>query len=121
MSKRPIHPARKILRHFLLAILVLSVGFLSMMVTLRMQYRGDKPIEGAMQVRVFQFDILQHQALAYIRDDAEDMKIANQLISYGFYSPLYTQAGINMLSKKADSGYQPAVDRLAEIFPEEQP
>jgi hypothetical protein len=112
MAKRPIHPARKLFRYALLVLLILSAAFLSMMVTLRVQYRNDKPIEGNMQVRVFQFDILQHRALTYIHDDAGDMRIAEELLRNGMFSPLYTQAGLDMLSVKADEGYKPAIERL---------
>ncbi len=60
-------------------------------------------------------DVVQHKAWAAVSDDEQDMVIANRLIRLGFFSPVYTQAGLEMMQKKADDGYQPAQIQLAAL------
>ncbi len=112
--RKDMHPARKTLRGVLLALLGVSIAFLGMVVTLRVIYR-DQGIEGRLQAKIFEFDVLQHQTRAYFSDDRQDMDIVEQLLHLGMFSPLYTQAGMDMLNEKADTGYQPAVERLSNM------
>lgn len=97
-----------------MVILGMSITFLGMIVTLRIAYK-DRGIEGPLQTTIFELDVAQHHARAYIGDDAKDVEIANELLRLGFFSPIYTDAGLQMLQDKADAGYQPAIERLAEL------
>lgn len=117
MPKKAIHPARKAFRYVLFLCLCASMGFFVAVVGLRITYRNDKPIEGPLQARIFHLDVLKHRTWAMIGDDAEDMRIAEQLLRMGIFSPIYSDAGLDILEAKAENGYQPAVDRLAIITP----
>lgn len=68
-----------------------------------------------MQTRIFEADVVQHQVAAYFSNDEEDMKIAERLLSNGFFSKTYLNAGIEMIEQKAETGYQPAIDRLVKL------
>ena len=114
MAKKEIHPARKVFRRILLGLMGLSIAFLLFVVALRVHYR-DGNIEGPMQTAIFQADVIQHKARTIVGDDAQDMQIIERLFALGFFSPVYTEAGYEMLSDKAESGYEPAAVRLAEI------
>ena len=109
-----LHPARLIFRKTLLTLMGFSVLFLLFVVALRINYR-DGHIDGAVQVAVFEYDVLQHKARALIADDETDMQIINELIQLSFFSPIYTRAGFEMLVKKADKGYEPAIAQLASL------
>ena len=116
MIRKDMHPARKVLRSVLLVFLGVSLGIFITIISLRVSYK-DKQIRGPLQTKIFEIDIMQHQAAAYFADDAEDMAIAENLLKAGFFSPLYTEAGLKMLEDKAEMGYQPAVERLKPLQP----
>ena len=118
MPKKAVHPVRKAFRHVLFVCLCASLGFFIAIVALRVTYKNDRPIEGPLQAQLFHLDVMQHQAQALVSDDEEDMRIAEQLLRLGFFSRIYSDAGLNMLEAKADDGYQPAIDRLSVIYPE---
>lgn len=118
MPKKAIHPVRKAFRHVLFICLCASLGFFVAVVALRITYKDDKPIKGPLQTHIFHMDVMKHQAYAIISDDEEDMRIAEQLLRLGFFSRIYSDAGLDMLEAKANAGYQPAIDRLALINPE---
>jgi hypothetical protein len=117
MPKKAIHPARKAFRHVLFFCLCASLGFFIAVVALRITYRNDRPIEGPLQAHIFHLDVLKHRTWTIVSDDAEDMRIAEQLLRMGIFSPIYSNAGLDILEAKAENGYQPAVDRLAIIAP----
>ena len=102
---------RRIFRGTLLVIMGMALAFFVFIVFLRVAYR-DAGIEGPLQTAVFEADIMQHHAWAAVSSDEKDMEIAEELLKLGFFSPLYTQAGVEMLEAKAEDGYQPAIDRL---------
>ncbi len=58
-------------------------------------------------------DVVQHQVWAFVSDDAQDMRIAEDLLRLGFISRIYSDAGFQMIREKADGGYPPAIQRLA--------
>ncbi len=111
------HPLRKALRRVLMVVLCVSLFFFSMIVTLRVSYHGDKPIDGPLREAIFHADIFQMRALAAFSNDEEDMRIANELLRASIFSPLYAQAGLAMLKSKAEAGYAPAQERLEQIYP----
>lgn len=117
MPKKAVHPARKAFRSFLFICLCASLGFFVAVVSLRITYRNDKPIEGPLQAHIFYLDVMKHNAYAIVSDDEEDMRIAEQLLRMGIFSPIYSNAGLDMLEAKAENGYQPAIDRLSVINP----
>ena len=117
MPKKAIHPVRKAFRRVLFVCLAASMGFFIAVVALRVTYKNDRPIEGALQARIFHLDVMKHQAYAVISDDEGDMDIAVALLKLGFFSRIYSDAGFEMLQAKADKGYQPVFDLLAEIKP----
>jgi len=114
MLSQDIHPARRAFRKALLALMGLSFVFLLFVVGLRIHYR-DGRIEGPVQTALFEADVLHHKARAFVGDDEEDMVVINSLLQLSVFSPIYTYAGIEMLEKKAETGYYPAVIRNEEI------
>ena len=113
---KDMHPARKTLRRILLALLCITMGFFSMIVTLRVLYRG-KDVKGPLQAQAFHIDVMQHRVEAAFSYDAQDMVIVERLLRMGVFSPIYTRAGLRLLEEKADEGYAPAITRLEEIYP----
>ncbi|MFK7839154.1 MAG: hypothetical protein AB8B83_02390 [Bdellovibrionales bacterium] len=114
MFSETMHPARRVFRKFLIGILCASVLFLIGVIGLRIYYY-DKGVKGSMQTALFEYDVLQHKARTWVADDEQDLVIINDLIKLGFFSRVYIDAGLEMLSDKADEGYAPAVARQAEI------
>lgn len=114
MINKDMHPARKLFRAFLLVALGMSIAFLAFIIFLRVYYK-DRDMSEYMQTRIFEADVIQYQVTAYFSNDEEDMRIAEQLLEQGFFSKTYLNAGIAMIEKKAKTGYQPAIDRLAKL------
>ena len=114
MLSKTLHPARRKFRQVLLGLMGISFLFLFTVIGMRIHYR-DGHIDGPMQTAMFEADVLQHKALVYISDDAQDFAIAEKMLRYGFFSPIYTRAGLDMMAQKADEGYGPAVVRVAAL------
>lgn len=113
--EKTMHPARKTLRITLLALLACSLAFFALVVNLRMTYHHKMIRDADTRDMIFKADILQHRVQAYFSSNEDDMILAENLLRAGFFSPLYTQAGLTMLKEKSDSGYAPARVRLAQI------
>ena len=115
MFKGNMHPARRAFRKVLLGLLGVSFVMLVFVVGLRIHYR-DGHIDGPMQTALFEYDVLQHKARAWVGDDKEDMVIINSLLQLSIFSHIYADAGLEMLDDKAKEGYPPAIERQAEIY-----
>ncbi len=117
MFSADIHISRRIFRGVLLSLLGFSMLFFATIVYYRIAYHDDKKSMSMTEANLFmRADVLQHRALAAISDDAEDLRIANKMFRLGsIHSRIYTQAGYDMLRKKAEQGYEPAVVQLALI------
>ena len=121
MISKDMHPVRKVFRSSLLVLLGVSIGFLGFVVFLRVSFH-DKPIHGPLQSTMFKADILQYRAMTLIGNDKKDMRIAEQLLGLSFFSPLYSQAGLDILNDKHKDGYAPATERLIALgIPPETP
>ena len=118
MFHKDMHPAHKFFRGFLLVCMGLSFCFFVAVVALRVTYH-NKEIPTDMRTALFHVDVLQHRAWAFVSDDAQDIEIAERLLRLGFFSSIYSDAGVVLLQEKADEGYRPAEERLAILFPQD--
>lgn len=114
MLSQNLHPARRAFRKTLLILMGVSFVFLFCVVGLRIHYR-DGHIEGPMQTALFEADVIQHKARAMFGDNEEDMVVINSLLQLSIFSSIYAEAGLEMLVKKADEGYEPALVRVAAL------
>ena len=112
MLSKDLHPVRRRFRKALLGLAGISLLFLIFVIGLRVHYR-DGNIDGPMQTALFEFDVLQYKVRAFIGDDEKDMLIISELFKLGFFSKIYTDAGMDMLEHKAQDGYAPAIAQLA--------
>lgn len=114
MLHKDLHPTRLAFRKGLLGMLALSIILLLCVIGMRIHYR-DGHIDGRMQAALFEFDVVQYKARALVGDDEEDMVVINSLLQLSIFSPIYADAGLEMLAKKADTGYEPAVMRVSAL------
>ena len=75
----------------------------------------DKTLPLPMTTMLFKADVMQHEAWALVSDDAQDMRIAERLLKLSVFSPVYSDAGFERLTTKADEGYVPAITRVAAL------
>lgn len=104
--------------------LLLSFIFFSTVVTLRLNRSLHWQVVRDHKETLFKFDILQYQTLAFFSDRESRHHIAQKLLKNTFFSPIYTDPGIEMLKDNADDGYAPSQvaygDYLSYRFPLER-
>ena len=115
MSIKDKHPVRKAFRLILLLTLACAAIFFATIVALRIMgwsaLRGNSDLRDA----IFYADTLQYKAVAAISDDVTDMQIIRELFQNGIFSPIYSEAGFEMLNRKVEQGHPEAIE-LQEKF-----
>jgi len=100
--------ARHNFRIFLGILLLFSIGFFSVSAYYYTSVRQHKIKISSIAPILFQIDIYTYYAKTYFQDKENQFKTAKTLYAKGIFDPLYSQAGNNMMTKLADSGYAPS-------------
>lgn len=101
-------PARRNFRFVLYGLLAISVLFAGTAVAARVMARHDKNFLLTWGPTLFQIDIMQYQARAFLTDDAGKFVIAHKLYSSWFSGIVYRKAWMEIFDDLAERDYAPA-------------
>lgn len=116
MSKKQISRFRRYFRRTLYTLAALSFVFFLTMVYIRIDDRLRYSLAKEYTVEIFQIDVLTQEALAFWQDEDDKHETASRLLRNGFFSPIYTKSGLEMMRENAESGYAPSQHYYAHVL-----